>query len=80
MIEGITGITNGMVADAPTENKIINDFINFIGDFPIVAHNTPFDQSFLEAMALRHKKDLPNRKFYDTLTLSSCIFILSTGS
>ena len=52
------------------EDKIISDFIDFIGDHPIVAHNTPFDQSFLEAMALRHKKELPKRKYYDTLTLS----------
>ena len=70
MIEGITGITNKMVVDAPTEDKIIKDFIDFIGDYPIVAHNTPFDQSFLETMAKRHKKDLPKRKYYDTLTLS----------
>jgi len=70
MIEGITGISNEMVANAPTEDKIISDFIDFISDHPIVAHNTPFDQSFLESMALRHKKDLPKRKFYDTLTLS----------
>ena len=70
LIEGITGITNEMVADAPPEKKIVNEFFNFIGEYPIVAHNTPFDQSFLEGMAVRFGKKLPERKYYDTLTLS----------
>ncbi len=70
LIEEITGITNDMVAEAPAESKIVNDFFKFIGDHPLVAHNTPFDLSFLQAMAERHDKELPERKLYDTLTLS----------
>ncbi|MDG2398216.1 MAG: 3'-5' exonuclease, partial [Candidatus Marinimicrobia bacterium] len=70
LIERITGITNSMVSDAPSESSIIDEFFQFIGDIPIVAHNTPFDLAYLEAMADRHDKKLPDRKYYDTLTLS----------
>jgi len=58
-IKSLDGITNNMVADAPSESSIINEFFQFIGDIPIVAHNTPFDLAYLEAMADRHDKKLP---------------------
>ena len=70
LIADITGITNEMVAEAPLEKEIIDDLFEFLGDYPIVAHNTPFDLSFLRAMAERHNKDFIERKCYDTLTLS----------
>ena len=70
LIADITGITNEMVTEAPLEKEIIDDLFEFLGDYPIVAHNTPFDLSFLRAMAERHNKDFIERKCYDTLTLS----------
>ena len=70
LIQDITGITNEMVSDAPKENDVIDKLLNFLSDIPIVAHNTPFDVAFLEAMAQRSGKELKNRKYYDTLTLS----------
>ena len=70
LIADITGITNEMVTEAPLEKEIIDDLFEFLGDYPIVAHNTPFDLSFLRAMSERHNKDFIERKCYDTLTLS----------
>ena len=70
LIANITGITNEMVADAPLEKEIIDDLFNFLDEYPIVAHNTPFDVSFLQAMAERHNKKFIDRIYYDTLTLS----------
>lgn len=46
-IESITGITNPMLADAPCADEIMDDFIKFIGTYPLVAHNASFDQKFL---------------------------------
>ena len=40
-------ITEEMVADAPTEEEILPKILEFIGDYPIVAHNAIFDFSFL---------------------------------
>ena len=49
----IHGITADMVADAPTENEIMPKIMEFIGDYPIVAHNAIFDYSFLNEASLR---------------------------
>ena len=70
IIADITGITNDMVSNAPKESEMVDKLFDFLGNTPIVAHNTPFDVSFLQAMAQRHKKEFFEREFYDTLTLS----------
>ena len=49
----IHGITQDMVADAPTEAEVLPKIIEFIGDYPIVAHNAIFDYSFLNEAKLR---------------------------
>lgn len=59
-----------MVSDAPTEDNIVDSFFEFLGDTPMVAHNTSFDWKFLSSMEERHGKWLPERNFYDTLPLS----------
>ena len=49
----IHGITPEMVADAPTEAEAMPKILEFIGDYPIVAHNCIFDYSFLNEASLR---------------------------
>lgn len=49
----IHGITQDMVQDAPTEAEIMPKILEFIGDYPIVAHNAIFDYSFLNEAKLR---------------------------
>ena len=49
----IHGITQEMVEDAPTEEEAIPKILEFIGDYPIVAHNAIFDYSFLNEAKLR---------------------------
>ncbi len=48
-IESYTGITNTMVADAPPCEEVMSELRPFIGDSPLVAHNSAFDQRFLKA-------------------------------
>ena len=43
----VHGITQEMVEDAPTEEEVLQKILEFIGDYPIVAHNAIFDFSFL---------------------------------
>ena len=43
----VHGITQEMVEDAPTEEEVLPKILEFIGDYPIVAHNAIFDFSFL---------------------------------
>ncbi|MEQ1606972.1 MAG: exonuclease domain-containing protein [Pyrinomonadaceae bacterium] len=46
-IEGLTGISDEMVADAPVFADVVYDFLDFIGDSILVAHNSGFDMRFL---------------------------------
>lgn len=48
-IEDYTGITNGMLKDAPPCNEVMYKFADFIGDHNLVAHNASFDRRFLDA-------------------------------
>lgn len=49
----VHGITQDMVEDAPTEEEILPKILEFIGDYPIVAHNAIFDYSFLNEASKR---------------------------
>ncbi len=46
-IIALTGITNSMVKDAPVFSDIVHDWLDFVSDSIIVAHNTAFDIRFL---------------------------------
>lgn len=47
-IEKYTGITNKMIADAPSNAEVMLNFAKFIGKTPLIAHNASFDKQFLE--------------------------------
>lgn len=46
-VQELTGITNEMVADKRGVCGVLNDFLDFIGDSVLVAHNAEFDLAFL---------------------------------
>jgi DNA polymerase-3 subunit epsilon len=48
-ITRLTGITDAMVARAPTFERIAPALLEFLGTSVIVAHNAPFDRAFLDA-------------------------------
>jgi DNA polymerase III epsilon subunit family exonuclease len=47
-ITDLTNISDAMVADAPKFGEIAGDFLDFIGDAVLVAHNSQFDMKFLD--------------------------------
>lgn len=68
----VNGITDEMVKDAPSIDKILPLFLDFIGDLPLVGHNIhSFDLKFIdrETNAL-YGKVLSNAHI-DTLTLAN---------
>lgn len=48
-IESYTGISNRMVAEAPSCEEVMGQFAAFIGEHPLVAHNASFDKRFLDS-------------------------------
>jgi DNA polymerase III subunit epsilon len=66
-IQNMTGITDAMVRDAPPFGGIIPDLLQFLGDTVLVAHNAPFDLSFLNYGLYSHG----GRHLHNTV-LDSC--------
>lgn len=62
-------ITNEMVADAPSFDKVAKEFVSFCeGDVVLVAHNNDsFDYHFLKHEFERHSVEMPAWKFLDSL-------------
>lgn len=52
-IENYTGITNRMLSHAAPCDEVMHEFVNFIGDSNLVAHNASFDKRFLDAELTR---------------------------
>ena len=74
MITGITGISDSMVRTAATEEMIIDDFLFFLGEHPLVAHNIHFDEQFLSQLCTRLGREEGSYIKYDTLQLSRSLF------
>ena len=68
-IQNLTGITDDMVKDAPTEDKAVADFMAFVGNSPVAAHNAKFDVSFIKSALSRMGREFTN-PVVDTLAIS----------
>ena len=70
MIVALTGITDAMVAGAPTIGEVLPTFLEFLSDAILVAHNAPFDVGFLKAACREHEYPWPGNSIVDTVTLA----------
>lgn len=69
-IARLTGISTAMVADAPRIEAVVPAFLEFIRGTVLVAHNAPFDISFLRAAVARSGYSWPGNQTLDTVTLA----------
>lgn len=69
-ITKLTGITNEDVANCDAVDKVLPNFINFIEDYTLVAHNGSFDFSFIEKYLNELNIDYKNNSNIDTLYLA----------
>ena len=69
-ITELTGITDEMLVDAPRIESVLPTLLEFLGSDKstvFVAHNAPFDLSFLKASAALHGYKWPNFRVIDTV-------------
>ena len=72
-ITALTGITDEMVFDSPSINETFPTLLEFLGsehETVFVAHNAPFDLSFLRAAAVMHEYPWPKFVVIDTAKLA----------
>ena len=48
VITSLTGISDDMLVGKPLIEEVIGDFLTFVGDGQMIAHNAAFDGGFLE--------------------------------
>jgi DNA polymerase III subunit epsilon len=66
----LTGISNSMVADAPSLPAALPPFLEFLTGAVLVAHNAPYDIGFLKAAAERTGHPWPKATVIDTVRLA----------
>lgn len=69
-IESLTGITNSMLATAPSASDILPKFYEFLGDSILVGHNVNFDINFLYDNFERIDGRFLRNNYIDTMRIS----------
>ena len=71
----VHGLTRADLVGKPRFAEVVDEFLAFIGDDPLIAHNAPFDHGFIDMELGRagHRKLDPARMI-DTLVLAKARF------
>ncbi|WP_412058773.1 DNA polymerase III subunit epsilon [Bartonella sp. DGB2] len=70
-VVAIHGLTNERLANEPKFEQIVDDFLTFIGESPMIAHNANFDLGFLNAeLARLEKPPILVDRIIDTLAMA----------
>jgi len=67
----VHGLTNEFLLDKPKFSEIAEEFISYIGESKIIAHNASFDINFLNSeLARAHKSKISDERVVDTLKMA----------
>jgi DNA polymerase-3 subunit epsilon len=70
----IHGITEEMVQSQPRFHEIKQEFCEFLGGYPLVAHNAQFDVGFIVKECFAAEATLANNKVYDSCKIARQVF------
>ena len=77
----ITGLTREFLDGKPLFKDVAQDFLDFIADSPLIAHNADFDRGFVNESLMRAGYDpIPTSRFKDTLRMARAKFPGSPAS
>ena len=69
--QAVHGLSSDFLTGQPVFEMVIDDFLTFIDDAPLVAHNAAFDMEFLNWELKRIKRPvIPHSRAIDTLEIS----------
>jgi DNA polymerase-3 subunit epsilon len=67
----VHGLSAEFLSTKPLFDEVVDEFLEFIGDAPLVIHNASFDISFINAELDRAKRAaIPRERLVDTLLLA----------
>jgi DNA polymerase-3 subunit epsilon len=67
----VHGLSNEFLADKPLFAAVVEEFLEFIGDAPLVIHNAGFDIKFINAELARVGRDpIPLHRAIDTIEIA----------
>lgn len=66
----VHGLTSRDTDNAPVFPEVWKQIAPLVEGLPLVAHNSPFDESCLKAVFRVYQMDYPDYKFYDTLSMA----------
>ncbi len=67
----VHGLSSEFLATKPLFHEIVEEFLTFIGDAPLVIHNASFDVGFINAELDRVRRaPIPRERLVDTLLLA----------
>lgn len=69
-ITKLTGIKDEDLYNQPTIDKVLPEFFDFIGDYVLIAHNTPFDIKMIACECYRNNINMCSNKLIDTVPLA----------
>lgn len=66
----ITGLNDKDLQDKKTIDSVLPEFLSFIGDYTLIAHNSEFDLGFIEENIKRLNLEMINNKNIDTIEIA----------
>jgi DNA polymerase-3 subunit epsilon len=72
-VQALTGISDAMIRSAPKAAEVMREACEFVGDYPLVAHNASFDSKFWDAELARIDRTRP-QEFACSMLLSRRLF------
>lgn len=67
----VHGLSTEFLADKPVFSAVVDEFLAFVGDAPLVIHNASFDIAFINAELEKVKRvAIPRERLVDTLLLA----------
>lgn len=69
--QDVHGLSDEFLADKPLFAAVVDDFLEFVGEDPLVIHNSAFDMGFINAELRRLERPLlPESQAVDTVSMA----------